>query len=226
MTGRNTAAGKELMSIVERVESVIAAKQTMTDDIAAILAEAKHRGYVPKAIRHVIKVRAMKPHDRQESEAIIATYLHALGDEAESPLFRHVNQMAVDVTSREEVAEALKSLVPSNGSIIVEAGGKGVKLTRDKDGHVETHDLSTPWPAATGGQAPAPGRPSRPTAKPAEAADVDGDGAEALGREAFRANEPVIRNPFPFGDDRRPRWDLGWRLESGSDGMGPGTGQA
>jgi hypothetical protein len=50
---------------------------------------------------------------------------------------------------------------------------------------------------------------------------VDGYGAELLGREAFKADEPIIKNPFPFGDERRPRWDEGWRKESGTDGMGP-----
>lgn len=221
--GRNTAVGKELISIIERVESVMAAKQTMSDDITAILAEAKFRGFVPKAIRHVIKVRAMKPHDRQESEAIIATYMHAIGEESEAPLFRHVNQMAVDITSRDQVAEAMKRFVPSNGSIIIEAGGKGVKLTRDGDGEVTSRDLSAPWPDASGARpAPAPA-PKRGSKGPQETPDVDEDGAEALGAEAFKANEPVIRNPFPFGDPRRGRWDAGWRRESGSDGMGPDT---
>ncbi|MFW2346385.1 DUF2312 domain-containing protein [Brevundimonas nasdae] len=223
--GRNTAVGKELISIIERVESVMAAKQTMSDDIAAILAEAKFRGFVPKAIRHVIKVRAMKPHDRQESEAIISTYMHAIGEESEAPLFRHVNQMAVDIASRDQVAEAMKRFVPSNGSIIIEAGGKGVKLTRDGDGEVTSRDLATPWPDASGARpaaAPAPKRGSG--SKSTEVPETDDVGAEALGREAFKANEPVIRNPFPFGDSRRGRWDAGWRAESGTDGMGPDNG--
>lgn len=55
----------------------------------------------------------------------------------------------------------------------------------------------------------------------ADVPDVDPDGAEALGRQAFKDNEPIIANPFPFGDGRRGRWDSGWRKESGTDGMGP-----
>jgi hypothetical protein len=42
-----------------------------------------------------------------------------------------------------------------------------------------------------------------------------------LGGEAFAANQPIIVNPFPFGDGRRAKWDLGWRKASGTDGMGP-----
>lgn len=224
--GRNTEVGQELTTIVERVESVLAARQTMSDDIAAILAEAKVRGFVPKAIRACIKLRAMKPHQRQEDEALLTTYMHALGDEAESPLFRHVSSLKIDVASRADVASALKPLVPANGSIIVEAGGKGVKLTRDKDGKVEARDLAEPAFPSPGGAGRPPGSSGRTPAPaaPAITPDVDADGAEALGRAAFRDNEPIIKNPFPFGDDRRPRWDLGWRMESGSDGMGPSGG--
>ncbi len=222
--GRNTAVGRELMSIIERVEAVKAAKQTMADDEAAILAEAKFRGFVPKAIRHVVKVRAMKPHDRQESQAIIDLYLHAIGEEVDTPLFRQIDGMSVDIASREAVAEAMKAFVPTNGSIIVEAGGKGVKLTRDGDGEVTARDLSTPWPDATGGgpRAAAHARGAKAPAGPVP--ETDDAGAEALGRDAFKANEPVIKNPFPFGDSRRGRWDAGWRRESGTDGMGPDNG--
>lgn len=224
--GRNTEVGRELTEYIERIEACMGARQVVSDDISAIFAEAKARGFIPKGMRAAIKVRAMKPHDRQEGEHILATYLHALGDEAETPLFRAVNNMAVDVTSRDDVTAALRILVPENGSIIVEAGGKGVKLTRNKDGDVESRDLSQPaFPSPTG-ERPASPRERVAVGKPDSAItpDVDGEGAESLGRQAFRDNEPVIKNPFPFGDDRRPRWDGGWRKESGSDGMGPASG--
>lgn len=51
------------------------------------------------------------------------------------------------------------------------------------------------------------------------------DDAEALGREAYLAGEEIVANPFPFGDPCRPRWDKGWRDESGGDGMGPQSGE-
>lgn len=217
--GHNNVAGKQLAAFVERVEAIRAAKQTMQDDEAAVLAEAKVSGFVPAAIRAVIKLRAMKPHARQEAEAILETYLHALGMSAETPLFRRVGLMAQDAKTREEVTEAMKALVPENGSIIVEAGGKAVKLTRDKDGAVTVQDHVEPAPFAPG-PSPAMSRPM-PAAPKADIPTVDDDGAEDLGRAAFKDNQPIISNPFPFGDSRRPRWDAGWRKESGTDGMGP-----
>ena len=133
----------------------------------------------------------------------------------DAPLFRQVGRMSVDIISRESVIEAMKAFVPQNGSITVEAGGKPVKLTRDKDGEVTVIDVvePPPKPAAAPNAAPK-GMQAEPPP------DVDAFGAEALGRQAFRDNAPIITNPFPFGDVRRPRWDEGWRLESGSDGMG------
>ncbi|WP_303762936.1 DUF2312 domain-containing protein, partial [Sphingobium yanoikuyae] len=43
--------------------------------------EAKATGYDPKIMRQIIRLRKMQPHDRQEMEAILQTYLSALGME-------------------------------------------------------------------------------------------------------------------------------------------------
>lgn len=214
--GRNTVSGELLESLVVRVESCRAEKKQISADEAAIMAEAKAAGFMPGIVRGVVRRRAMKPHVWQETEALLDMYLHALGHTAESPLFRLVGQIDVDVTSRESVIEALKEFCPENGSITIEAGGRQVRLTRDRDGTVsETEVVEPPARAAKpASAAPAGMKAAEPPP------DVDAAGAEDLGREAFKANRPIITNPFPFGDPRRPRWDEGWRLEIGSDGMG------
>lgn len=63
-------------------------------------------------------------------------------------------------------------------------------------------------------------RAPQPETKREPPPDVDADGAEALGRQFAKENRAIIDNPFPFGDTRRPRFDAGWRKETGSDGMG------
>jgi uncharacterized protein (UPF0335 family) len=216
MIGHNTESGQQLQTYVERVERLRTEKKQITTDEAAVLAEAKANGFVPSAIKHVCKVRAMKPQDRQEAEAIIDTYMHAMGMAMDTPLFRHVSTMTVDRTSRDSVIEALKAFVPDNGSIVVEAGGKPVKLTRDRDGNVTVVDVVEQKPRPSTSSTVTPNRPDPPS--------CDADGAEDLGRSSFKANEPIISNPFPFGDARRGRWDAGWRKESGGDGMGPDRG--
>ncbi|HZT52354.1 MAG TPA: DUF2312 domain-containing protein [Stellaceae bacterium] len=215
VVGQNTVSGQLLAAFVERIESVRAEKKQLGETESAIFAEAKAAGFATEAIRTVVKLRAMKPHARQEAEALRDQYLHALGMLPELPLFRQVGLINVDIKTRESVIEALKAFVPEKGSITIEAGGKPVRLTRDKGGEVSVSEVvEMPVPAAaTPATAPRREKPPVP--------DVDEAGAEALGRGAFKENAPVISNPFPFGDPRRARWDEGWRKESGTDGMGP-----
>jgi hypothetical protein len=102
--------------------------------------------------------------------------------------------------------------VPMGGAITIEAGGLPIRIERASDGTVSVKEVvEKPAPSGPEAKAPAP--------KP-EVPNVDGDAAEALGRQAFKDDVPIIKNPFPFGDTRRPRWDKGWRDESGTDGMG------
>lgn len=170
---------------------------------------------MPKIVKHVVKVRATKPADYQEDCALADMYLSALGLAPEPPLFRAVGLMGVDVAAKDMVIEALKKLVPADGSITVEAGGKPVKLTRQKDGTVTTVDVEPPRPVVSPASSPPPAKANKPPVP-----DASPEEAEALGREAARGNTAIIANPFPFGDPRRARWDLGWRKEAGGDGMG------
>jgi uncharacterized protein (UPF0335 family) len=212
--GKNTIAGEMLQGYVERLENIAAQKKQLSDDAAAVFADAKASGLIPAAIRFVIKKRKMKPSDRQECEALEDTYLHSMGMATDTPLFRHVNLMTVDITSRENVIEAMKKFVPSNGSIVIEAGGAPVRLTRDKEGNISvTEVIEKPVQQ----EMPSTGKRTAPKA---DVPDVTPDVAESMGRQAFKDDVAIINNPFPFGDGRRARWDRGWRDESGSDGMG------
>jgi uncharacterized protein (UPF0335 family) len=217
--GHNTASGEALTRLVERVEGIRADKKQLSEEEAAVMAEAKAAGFVPAGIRYVVKARAMKPQDREEAEAVRDQYMFALGMISELPLFKAASMLDVDTASRESVIEALKQFVPDNGSIVIEAGGRPVRLTRDGNGEVIAREVSEP-PAPKPAPAAGPG-PAHSAIAKAPPPDVDAEGAEALGAEAYRANAPIITNPFPFGDPRRARWDVGWRRASGTDGMGP-----
>jgi uncharacterized protein (UPF0335 family) len=215
-TGRNLVSAEMLRGFVERVETIDAQKGDLDADRAVIMAEAKQKGFVPKAINHVVKLRRMKPSERQEAEALRDSYLHALGETVDLPLFRMVGLINVDLTMRDNVIEAMKRFVPLGGAITIEAGAKPIRLSRDAEGRITVTEI-VEKPHSF--EAPEDKKPGAP--KP-DVPDVDADGAEALGRQAFRDDVPIIKNPFPFGDPRRPRWDKGWRDESGTDGMGPG----
>lgn len=216
--GSNNESAARLASFVERIERIRADRKQCVADEGAVVAEAKAAGFHGGAIKAVIKIRGMKPHERQESEAILDTYLHAMGMANEPPLFRQIGLLGADIASRDSVVEAMKHLVPTDGSITVETkDGRPVRLTRNKDGVVQVTEVEEPKAPKAGRGAATPAardtRPEPPQATPEE--------AEAMGRQAFKDNVPITLNPFRYGQDQRGRWDTGWRKESGGDGMGP-----
>ena len=72
------AAG-ELRSFIERIENLEEQKASFSDDIKDVFTELKGRGYDAKAVRQIIKLRKIDPDERTEQEAIVETYLVALG---------------------------------------------------------------------------------------------------------------------------------------------------
>jgi uncharacterized protein (UPF0335 family) len=72
-------AADELRLLIERIERLEEEKKAMADDIRDVYAEAKARGYDPKTMRTVVRLRTMETHVRQEAEAILDTYKAALG---------------------------------------------------------------------------------------------------------------------------------------------------
>lgn len=78
MTEPNVAAD-QLRLLIERIERLEEEKKGIGDDIKDVYLEAKATGYDPKIMRQIVRLRKMQPHDRQEMEAILQTYLAALG---------------------------------------------------------------------------------------------------------------------------------------------------
>jgi len=84
--GHNTIAGDQLKAIVERVERLEEEKAAIAGDIKEVYAEAKANGYDTKILREVVRIRKMDTAKRQEREALLETYMHALGMLADLPL--------------------------------------------------------------------------------------------------------------------------------------------
>ena len=72
-------AADELRLLIERVERLEEEKKGISDDVKDVYAEAKGRGYDPKAIRKILSIRKKKKEEYQEEEAILQTYMVALG---------------------------------------------------------------------------------------------------------------------------------------------------
>jgi uncharacterized protein (UPF0335 family) len=72
-------AKDHLKAFVERVERLEEEKKTIADDIRDVYSEAKANGFDVKALRQIIKLRKQDVDERKEQEAILETYMHALG---------------------------------------------------------------------------------------------------------------------------------------------------
>lgn len=77
--GGGHVAADELRLLIERVERLNEEKQGVADDIKDVFAEAKGRGYDPKAMRKIVAIRKKNKEQHQEEEAILETYMQALG---------------------------------------------------------------------------------------------------------------------------------------------------
>lgn len=76
----------QLRQFIEQIERLEDEKKGLAEDIRDKFAEAKAIGFDVKAMREVLKLRRQPKTDRDEHQAIVDTYLHALGMLADTPL--------------------------------------------------------------------------------------------------------------------------------------------
>lgn len=72
-------AKDHLRAFVERIERLEEEKKALADDIRDVYAEAKGNGFDVKAMRIIVRLRKQDKNERAEQEAIVETYMHALG---------------------------------------------------------------------------------------------------------------------------------------------------
>lgn len=78
-SGAHGVARDQLRAFVERIERLEEEKKTIADDIKEVYAEAKGTGFDVKILRKVVALRKKDKEERLEEEAILHTYLAALG---------------------------------------------------------------------------------------------------------------------------------------------------
>ncbi|MGB3626033.1 MAG: GapR family DNA-binding domain-containing protein [Henriciella sp.] len=79
--GKLTEAAKEKLRLtIERIERLEEEKKEVADQIKDVFAEAKSMGYDVKALRQVVRIRKQDRQEREEAEAVLETYLIALGE--------------------------------------------------------------------------------------------------------------------------------------------------
>jgi uncharacterized protein (UPF0335 family) len=72
-------AKDHLKAFVERIEKLEEEKKAISDDVRDVYSEAKANGFDPKALRAIVRLRKQDADERREHEAILETYMHALG---------------------------------------------------------------------------------------------------------------------------------------------------
>lgn len=77
--GQSTIAREKLKSYVERIERLEEERSAIGADIREVYAEAKAEGFDTKVMRQVIRLRKQDTMERQEQEALLDIYKHALG---------------------------------------------------------------------------------------------------------------------------------------------------
>ncbi|MBI1383601.1 MAG: DUF2312 domain-containing protein [Rhizobiales bacterium] len=84
MSELQASTQKQLRAFIERIERLEEEKAALASDIKDVFAEAKAIGFDVKVMRQVIRLRKQEAHVRKENELLLATYLHALGMDAEA----------------------------------------------------------------------------------------------------------------------------------------------
>ena len=79
MTTLQASAQNQLRQIVEQIERLEEEKKAIAGDIKDKYLEAKAVGFDVKVLRKIVSLRKKDTSERQEEEAILEVYLHALG---------------------------------------------------------------------------------------------------------------------------------------------------
>lgn len=75
----DNVSAEQLRLLIERIERLEEEKSGIADDIKDVYAESKSTGFCPKAMRHIVRLRKMEKHARDEADAMIELYRNVLG---------------------------------------------------------------------------------------------------------------------------------------------------
>lgn len=93
MTTLQASSQNQLRQYIEQIERLEEEKKALSADIRDKYLEAKAEGFDPKIMKKVIALRKRSKSERTEEEALLETYLHALGMLAEMPSMQTTDEM-------------------------------------------------------------------------------------------------------------------------------------
>lgn len=72
-------AADQIRAFIERIERLSEEKESLSEDIKEVYAEAKGNGFDTKVLRKIVSIRKQDHNERMEQEALLELYLTALG---------------------------------------------------------------------------------------------------------------------------------------------------
>ena len=79
MAPKGGIQAERLKSFIERIERLEEERGAISGDIREVYSEAKSAGYDTKVMRQIVRLRKMDSADRQEQQALLETYMRAVG---------------------------------------------------------------------------------------------------------------------------------------------------
>lgn len=86
MTGLQKTAQDDLRRAIERIEKMEDERKEIAEDIKAEFGSLRSKGFDVAIVRKVLRLRKKSQSERDEQEAILTTYLGALGMLSNTPL--------------------------------------------------------------------------------------------------------------------------------------------
>lgn len=117
-------AADRLRSFVERIENLESEKAEIAGAIKEVKAEARSAGFDVKTINALVKRRKLTPEERDEQDAMLETYEHAIGQLKGTPLDTAARDRAGLTVARDDLKSQVDNLTKEPGaSISVTAAG-------------------------------------------------------------------------------------------------------
>jgi len=85
MTTLQASSQSQLRQYIEQIERLEEEKKALAADIRDKFLEAKAVGFDPKIMKKVLSLRKRSESERQEEDAVLEAYLHALGMLGDGP---------------------------------------------------------------------------------------------------------------------------------------------
>lgn len=79
MANSGGIAGDQLRSLIERIERLEEERQATAEDVREVYAEARAAGFDIKVMRQLVRLRLLDSAEREEQEALLDIYRHAVG---------------------------------------------------------------------------------------------------------------------------------------------------